>query len=631
MSSCSVNGCTDDSKMKGQVYLACARLCICTRNDFVRFHRNFAEIDISSLTTMPFAPEIASTSNLTTSRPANTLTRTQLAHRIAHGETLVLHRRKIYKLDRWLPKHPGGELAILHFVGRDATDEIEAYHSQDTMDRLMSRFVIAHLAPEDWDQYRPLVPPVQLGYRKGKLDHPHAQLAMWAHHAKISSSDRDVKDGLLNSASLVVDRPDAFPLPVALLEPPLDPAGIEPAREKHISAAYQRMHEQVKAAKLYDLRPAGYARELARYILLAAIAYAFWSRGQTQIMQLEDRRVFCLTPSTLSFLLSSFFMGCFWHQLTFTAHDSGHSGITHSWPVDRLIGTIIANFIGGLSIGWWCDNHDVHHLVTNHPEHDPDIQHMPFFAISPEFVLAGQTTAFKASASGDASSQSSDGEKPLGLWSSYYRRVLVFDAPSRFLLRHQHKLYYIIMSLGRFNLYANSYGFLATKARKTRWWSLEIVGVLFFWTWYGCLLASLPSWPVRIAYLMISHIVTSPLHVQIVLSHFAQSSEDLGLNESFASRQIRTTMDVACPPWLDFLHGGLHMQVSHHLFPRVPRHNLRELRDRFVIPFSQKHGLRYHEYGFAEGNGRVLSTLKKVADQVHILARVAQAQAKADL
>ncbi|SAM66775.1 related to delta-6 fatty acid desaturase [Ustilago bromivora] len=615
-------------------------------------------------------------------RQLKTLTRSQLADRIAQGETLVLHRRKIYKLDRWLARHPGGELAILHFVGRDATDEIEAYHSDDTISRLMSRFVIGYLDQADWDNYRPLVPPVQLGYRKGKLDHPHAQVAMWRHRntplTSAGSSDREsqgsdassssseeahVEDLLVGTpplsdhirktraekastthnrkqvtcSTLLVERPDGFPLPVDLLEPPPDPDTIDPAREKVISEAYRQLHQRVKHAGLYTLRPIGYAREMARYILLGSVAYAFWLRGQAQL-QLErstpaslSNRSSTLNTSTVSFWLSSLFLGLFWHQLTFSAHDSGHSGITHSWQWDRIIGTTIADFIGGLSIGWWCDNHDVHHLVTNHPEHDPDIQHMPFFAISPQFVLAGQTTVINGADSIDAS-PSAASSRPSGLWSSYYRRILEFDAPSRFLLQHQHKLYYIVMAFGRFNLYANSYGFLALKARRDRWLALEVVSLVTFWTWYGYgLLGSLPSWPIRLAYIMISHVVTSPLHIQIVLSHFAQSSEDMGLSESFASRQIRTTMDVDCPPWLDFLHGGLHMQVSHHLFPRVPRHNLRELRDRFVVPFAKQCGLEYHEYGFTKGNGRVLATLKKVADQVHILAKVAEASAKGEL
>ena len=116
-----------------------------------------------------------------------------------------------------------------------------------------------------------------------------------------------------------------------------------------------------------------------------------------------------------------------------------------------------------------------------------------------------------------------------------------------------------------------------------------------------------------------------------MLSHFARSSADLGLYESFASRQVRTTMDVACPPFLDFLHGGLHMQVTHHLFPRVPRHNLREARDRFTVPFCRTWGLDYAEYGFREGNGRVRDTLRNVAMQVRLLGKVARAQALGEL
>lgn len=139
---------------------------------------------------------------------------------------------------------------------------------------------------------------------------------------------------------------------------------------------------------------------------------------------------------------------------------------------------------------------------------------------------------------------------------------------------------------------------------------------------------------------MTGRLETEPIHskpqsffpsAQIVLSHFGQSSEDLGLSESFASRQIRTTMDVKCPPYLDFLHGGLHMQVTHHLFPRLPRHNLRETRDRFVKPFAEKWNLKYEEFTFQAGNTKVLRTLEEVANQVKVLHMVAKAQAKGEM
>ena len=42
-------------------------------------------------------------------------------------------------------------------------------------------------------------------------------------------------------------------------------------------------------------------------------------------------------------------------------------------------------------------------------------------------------------------------------------------------------------------------------------------------------------------------------------------------------------------------------QVEHHLFPRLPRHNLRKARE-LVKPICVKHGIHYHEPGFFAGN-----------------------------
>lgn len=620
-------------------------------------------------------PHPFATSSTKQVKPKAEITRAQIAQRIANGETLVLRGRAIYKLDAWLAKHPGGQLAILHFVGRDASDEIEVYHSEDTL-RRMQHFQIGVLAEleylgkqrEDgsYEGYRPLVPPIQLGYRNGKLEHPDAHDELWqrqkegVHREQDEvnlSSSKDVTTTATSNSSKTLDREDSppsdcssrasdsgysdgdtsantsisdlkeeevktspssttkpltMPLPVSLLEPPPDPPGIDAARERQISHAFKQLHEDVRTSGLYELHPSGYARELARYIALAATSFALWYYAQGR---------------SSYYIGSAFFLGLFWHQLTFTAHDAGHSGITHNHAVDRISAIFIADYLGGLSIGWWCSSHDVHHLVTNHPEHDPDIQHLPFLAVSPRFLVSKKE--------GDDEGQDDAGKKQssqtLGLWSSYYRRVLEFDAAARFFLQFQNQYYYFVMSLGRFNLYLESYGFLITMSKRNHLFWMECIGIVFFWSWFGSLVASLPSWKMRVAYILISHMVTSPLHVQIVLSHFAQSSEDLGLTESFVSRQLRTTMDVACPTYLDFVHGGLHMQVSHHLFPRLPRHNLRECRDRFVRPFAEKWGVEYTEYSFTEGNKKVLGVLKDVADQVKILGKVAAAQARGEI
>jgi delta8-fatty-acid desaturase len=43
---------------------------------------------------------------------------------IADGHTIVISEGRVLRLDGWLQKHPGGKLAVLHMVGRDATNEI---------------------------------------------------------------------------------------------------------------------------------------------------------------------------------------------------------------------------------------------------------------------------------------------------------------------------------------------------------------------------------------------------------------------------------------------------------------------------------------------------------------------------
>lgn len=64
------------------------------------------------------------------------------------------------------------------------------------------------------------------------------------------------------------------------------------------------------------------------------------------------------------------------------------------------------------------------------------------------------------------------------------------------------------------------------------------------------------------------------------------------------------------------------MQVTHHLFPRLPRHNLKEA-SYLVKEFAKEQGLEYGEFGFLAGNGEVQSTLRGVADQLKIMKIVA--------
>jgi len=56
---------------------------------------------------------------------------------------------------------------------------------------------------------------------------------------------------------------------------------------------------------------------------------------------------------------------------------------------------------------------------------------------------------------------------------------------------------------------------------------------------------------------------------------------------------MKTTTDWDCKTWMDWFYGGLQFQVAHHLFPKVPRHNLRKVKYEYILPFCQENGLTY--------------------------------------
>ena len=195
------------------------------------------------------------------------------------------------------------------------------------------------------------------------------------------------------------------------------------------------------------------------------------------------------------------------------------------------------------------------------------------------------------------------------------------------MIPYQKYTYYPIMGIARFNLYLLSWLHVLASvplllSNGKLWWvqPAELAFMCGYWFLFGyCLLwRTLPTWTNRIVFSLISHIVTMPLHVQITLSHWGMSTSYLGESESFAQRQLRTTMDIQCPIWLDFIHGGLQFQVAHHLFPRLPRHNLRRAQS-LVKEFCKEVEIPYSIMGFRDGNRKVLDTLDSVSIQLEML------------
>jgi sphingolipid 8-(E)-desaturase len=261
-------------------------------------------------------------------------TREQVAARILAGETLFILGNKVIRVPQsWLDAHPGGSLAILHFVGRNATDEVDAFHSEDAMRRI-KKYEVAEVevGEHGWE---PFVPPVMSGWvrRLGK----DGKMEWYREASPVRPLSEEHSDTILPSQILLVRKEElkqqSGPT-LEMLHP--GPSTLSARAQAEHSKAYKELHQRITDAGLYKTRYiTGYGPEVVRYVFFVAVsAIAYWNGW---------------------FLTSAFFLGLYWHQVTFTVHDLGHLGVTHDWVKDRIIAILIADLSGGLSVGWWVD------------------------------------------------------------------------------------------------------------------------------------------------------------------------------------------------------------------------------------------------------------------------------------
>jgi fatty acid desaturase len=79
----------------------------------------------------------------------------------------------------------------------------------------------------------------------------------------------------------------------------------------------------------------------------------------------------------------------------------------------------------------------------------------------------------------------------------------------------------------------------------------------------------------------------------------------------FLRRQVLTSRNVRGGWLVDFVLGGLNYQIEHHLFPSMPRPNLRRSQA-LVRQFCHQHGLAYCETTLLRSYGQALRHLHDV-------------------
>lgn len=241
-------------------------------------------------------------------------------------------------------------------------------------------------------------------------------------------------------------------------------------------------------------------------------------------------------------------MGIFWQQVAGLGHDLGHSSVTQSFWQDHFIGSCLTAFMG-LSLSWWKIDHNTHHVTTNSLDRDPNVMHLPIISITSE--------VFK------------------GFYDCYHKKCVTMDRFAHLLMARQHIYFYPLMLFARWNLYAQGIKHLIFSEEIVHFRKTELFGLAIFFSWLLLLCFAMETGVEAVSWLLVSHAVAGILHVQIVLSHWASETYFGQARDDWYLTALKTSQDIRTPANFDWVHIGLQFQTAHHMFPRLPRHNLR--------------------------------------------------------
>jgi fatty acid desaturase len=304
-------------------------------------------------------------------------------------------------------------------------------------------------------------------------------------------------------------------------------------------SAYAQLSRDVRDAGLMARRPAYYTWKIA-------LTVGLWIGGGVAFVLIGD--------SWWQLLVAAYF-GVIFTQLGFLGHDAGHRQIFTSRSANYVLGVVFANVMVGLSYGWWVDKHNRHHAHPNDEEKDPDV------GAGALIFTIGQATASRG--------------------------------VSRWLYRFQAYLFFPLLLLEAINLRVASGRYLVSSQNRYRTREALLLGL-------------------HIAvYLSVVFLVLSPVKAIVFVAvhqgifgvylgcSFAPNHKGMPVlsaadDADFLRRQVLTSRNVRGHWFTDAALGGLNYQIEHHLFPSMPRPNLRHAQG-LVRGFCDGHDVSYRE------------------------------------
>jgi fatty acid desaturase len=329
------------------------------------------------------------------------------------------------------------------------------------------------------------------------------------------------------------------------------PADVPPAPPR--GSPYAQLSRQIQQAGLLDRRPGYYLWKIT--VTTAALA-AGWA-------------AFAVLGDSWWQLGVAVWLAVAFTQIGFLGHDAGHRQIARSRRASRVLGILLGNLGIGLSYGWWVGKHNRHHAHPNTEDADPDIM-LSVLAFTAAQARAGRGVA-------------------------------------RLGFRYQAFLFFPLLLGEAISLHASSIRALTRRASRHR--PVEAALLTAHIAGYLTAVALVLS-PVKA---VIFILVQQGLFGLYLGCSFAPNHKGMPIlaaadRSDFLRRQVLTSRNVHGGWLTDFAFGGLNHQIEHHLFPSMPRPNLRRSQP-LVRAFCQQQGLSYCQTSLARSYAQALRHL----------------------
>lgn len=267
-------------------------------------------------------------------------------------------------------------------------------------------------------------------------------------------------------------------------------------------------------------------------------------------------------------------LGLVFAHFGFLGHDAAHRQIFVSGKANHRAGLVLGTLFSGMSLTWWNSKHNKHHQAPNQMTKDPDIE---------PSVLLFYPTEGAVSSNGFIT----------------------------FLRRNQGWWFFPLLTFEGVNLHAQSFvsGF---SRRSGQWQPLEMTLLTIRWASYLTLLLVVLDPGKAAAFLGLQlAVVGIYLGCTFAPNHKGMPVLPADVRMDFLRRQVLMSRNIISNRLTTFAMGGLNYQIEHHLFPSMPRPNLRRAQ-RIVKPFCIDNSVTYTETTLRRSYGIVVRYLNQV-------------------